>query len=137
MSIRAEQHRAEIEEYRRVQEYYATTRQLWIESITFAFALIVSMVAALRRLGIVIMNHEYAGQWMVLGYWTAFFLFVALDSLLAKQRHPVPVLFGPLNPERIFEKFAAQGRIWQLVLVLMLPVTARFITAVRIFLAAH
>jgi hypothetical protein len=91
------------------------------------------VIVSLRKFGIGLPEREHLRQWLFLFYWGSFLLFVSLDSFLTKVRHPVPILFGPLHPERIYEKFATQERAWQLLLVLMLPVTARLVGAITYF----
>jgi|GEM_PF-6603665 len=134
MSRIAEQHRAELEQYRQIEAYYASIRQPWVERITFALALTAAVLVSLRRLGIGFTDYEHHGQWLTLGYWVALILFAGLDSIFAKAHHPVPIIFGGFNPSRVYEKFATQGRAWQLLLVLMLPLAARLIVEVMFFL---
>lgn len=133
MSLLAEQHKAERELYRQTKAYYAAVRRPWLEHITFTLALVASILVSLRRFGIGITDYEHHGQWLTLFYWVALILFVGLDSIFAKAHHPVPIPFGGLNPSRLYEKFAMQERAWQLLLVLMLPLTARLIVAIMFF----
>lgn len=133
MSLRAQQHRAELELYRQTKAYYDSIRRPWLERITFSLALLASVLVSLRRFGIGIINNEHHGQWLIAFYWVSFVLFIGLDSIFAKARHPVPIPFGGFNPSRIYEKFATQERGWQLFLVLMLPLLARLIAAVIYF----
>jgi len=133
VSLRAEQHKVELEQYRQTKAYYASIRRPRLERITFAIALLASVTVSLRRLGIGITDYEHHGQWLTLFYWVALVLFVGLDSIWTKAHHPVPIPFGGFNPSRIFEKFAMQERAWQLLLVLILPLTARLIAAIVYF----
>jgi hypothetical protein len=135
MSRIAERHKAEMELYRQTKAYYDAIRRPWLEWTTFVLALAGSVAVSLRRFGIGITDYEHEGQWLTLYYWISLALFCVLDAAVARARHPLPISFGPLNPSRIYEKFATQERAWQLLLVLMLPVTARLVVAVM--LAIH
>ena len=126
MSFAAEQHRVELERYREAQAYYASIRRPALERITFAVALVASIASAGRILGWWLVGY---GQWVVLFSIVSFLAFVGLDSIWAKASHPVPLPLGGFNPSRIYEKFSMQERAWQILLVLMLPVTARFVAA--------
>lgn len=137
MSFQAEQHKAELEQYRQTKAFYASIRRPWLERVTFAFALLTSVAVSLRRFGIGITDYEHHGQWLTVAYWITFLFFVGLDSIFTKAHHPVPIPFGNLNLSRIYEKFAMQERAWQLLIVLMLPVTARFIVALMFFTSTH
>ncbi len=127
MSLAAEQHKAEREQYRQTKAYYASIRRPGIERITFAFALAASITSAGRILGWWLLGY---GQCVTLFYIISFIAFIGLDSIFAKALHPVPLPFGGFNPSRIYEKFAMQERAWQILVVLMLPVTARLISAI-------
>ena len=133
MSLRTEQRDAERKLYRQTRDHYASMRRPWLERVTFALAVLAAVLVSLRRLGVGITDYEHHGQWLTVFYWIAFLLFVGLNSVFAKARHPVPALFGGLNPSRVYEKFAVQERAWQLLLVLMLPLTARLIVAIIFF----
>jgi hypothetical protein len=136
MSFRAEQHRLEKEQYRQTKAYYASIRRPRLERITFTLALLASIAVSLRRFGIGITDYGHQGQWLTALYWVSFILFVGFDSIFAKAHHPVPAPFGAFNLSRIYEKFAMQERAWQLLLVLMLPLTVRLIVAVMAFNSA-
>lgn len=137
MSLLAEQHKAERELYRQTKAYYASIRRPWLERITFILALVASILVSLRRFGLGITDYERHGQWLTLFYWVALILFAGLDSIFTKAHHPIPIPFGGLNPSRLYEKFAMQERAWQLLLVLMLPLTARLIAAIMFFASAR
>jgi hypothetical protein len=126
MSFAARQHRAELERYREIKAYYSSIRRPAIERITFAFALAASITSAGRILGWWLIGY---GQWIALFYILSFIAFVGLDSIFAPARHPVPLPLGGFNPSRIYEKFSMQERAWQILVVIMLPVTARLIAA--------
>lgn len=130
MSRLAELHKAEKELYRQIQAYYTAIRRPWLEWTTFTLALLAASALVLRRFGIGIINYHAEGEWLVAMYWVCLFLFLCLDSIFTKARHPLPVPFGFASFGRIYEKFAMQGRAWQILLVLMLPVTARLIAAI-------
>ena len=130
MSLRAEQHKAELEDYRRAKAYYASIRRPRLERITFTLALVASIAVSLCRFGIGLTGDEHYGEGITIFYCVSLLLFVGLDSVFAPAHHPVPILFGGLNPSRLYEKFAMQERAWQLLLVLMLPLTARLIAAI-------
>ena len=127
MSLAAEQHKAEKEQYRQTKAYYASICRPTIERITFAFALAASIASAGRILGWWLLGY---GQLLTLFYIVSFIAFIGLDTIFAKAHHPVPLPFGGFNPSRIYEKFAMQERAWQILVVLMLPVTARLISAI-------
>ena len=127
------QHRAEQALYRQTVAYYSSTRRPWLERITFTFALLSSILVSLRRLGLGFTDYENHGQWLTLFYWVSLLLFLGLDTVFAKAHHQIQIPFGGLNPSRIFEKFVMQGRVWQLLLVLMLPVSARLLDAFLYF----
>jgi hypothetical protein len=57
--------------------------------------------------------------------------FTGADSWVARAWHPIPNPLGGVNPGRMYEKVAMQERAWQLLLVLMLPITARLWVAFR------
>lgn len=137
MSLRAEQHRIEKEQYRQTKAYYALIRRPRLERITFALALLASILVSLRRFGIGITDYEQQGQWLTAFYWVSFVLFIGFDSVFAKAHHPVAAPFGAFNLSRIYEKFAMQERAWQLLVVLMLPLTARLIVAIMFFSSTH
>ncbi len=130
MSPRTEQRKAELDLYRQTKAYYESLRSPWFERVTFAFALLAAVLVSLRRLGIGITDYDHHGQWLTAFYWVCFLIFVGWDSVFAKARHPMPIPLGGLNPSRVYEKFAVQERAWQLLLVLMLPITARLIAAI-------
>lgn len=127
MSLAAEQHKAEMEQYRQTKAYYASIRRPTIEKITFAFALAASIMSAVRILGWWLIGY---GQWVTLFYIVSFIAFIGLDSIFAKAHHHVPLPLGGFNPSRIYEKFAMQERAWQILVVLMLPLTARIISGI-------
>lgn len=128
MSLRAEQHRAEKEQYRQTKAYYASIRRPMMERITFAFALAGSIASAGLILGLWLPGY---GEWVTLFYIVSFIAFIGLDSIFAQAHHPVPLPLGGFNPSRIYEKFSMQERAWQILVVLMLPLTARLISAIR------
>lgn len=130
MSFAAERHRAEIEVYRQSKAYYESIRRPARDGITFAIALTASVTIAGRTLGLWLMG---SGQWVILFYFISLIVFVGLDSVFTRARHPVPLPLGGFNPSRIYEKFSMQERAWQLVLVLMLPVTARLVASFIVF----
>jgi len=118
-----------MELYRQTKAYYDSIRRPWLEWTTFILALIGSSAVALRRFGVGLFGSPQEAEWLLVYYWVSLLLFAVLDAVVAKARHPIPIPFGPLNPSRIYEKFAAQERAWQLLLVLMLPVIARLVVA--------
>ena len=126
MSLRAEHYKAEIAHHQQIRAFYAAIRRPWLEIITFGLALLGSILVSLRRFGIGITDYEHQGQWLTVYYWVALLLFVSADSIFCRTRRPDGLSFGGFNP---LEKFAAQGRLWQIALVLMLPITARVIVA--------
>ena len=126
-----------MEQYRQSKAYYASIRRPWLERVTFTLALLASIAVSLRRFGIGITDYEHEGQWLTVFYCVSLILFLGLDTIFAKAHHPVPMPLGGFNPSRIYEKFTMQGRAWQLLLVLMLPLTARFIVALRFFISTH
>jgi hypothetical protein len=126
MSRASEQHKAEMEQYRQIKAYYDSIRRPVLERITFALALVASIVAAGRILGLWLTGY---GQWVAVFYGVSLIAFVGLDSVIAPAHHPVPLPLGGFNPSRIYEKFSVQERAWQILVVLMLPVTARLIAA--------
>src|SRR5687768_10091646 len=123
MSYYVEQRKAEIAQFREIEACYAAIRRPWLERITFTIALLAAVAVSLRRFGIGITDYEHHGQWLTLFYWIAFVAFVGLDPIFAKAHHPVRMPLGGFNPIRMYEKFALQKRAWQLLLVLMLPLT--------------
>ncbi len=137
MSRRAEQHRVEMAQYRQIKAYYASIRRPVLERATFFIALLASIAVSFRRLGIVFVDYQHESQWLTLAFWISVILFAVFDLLFAKTPHPVPIAFGSFNPGRIYEKFAMQERMWQLLLVLMLPVTARLIATLHFWNAVR
>jgi hypothetical protein len=130
MSFGAQQHRAEMEQYRQTRAYYASIRRPGLEWATFVLALLASSSVCLRVFGVGFSNDNHSTQWLTAFYWGSLIVFASLDSFLSKAHHPVPTPFGSLNPARIYEKFAMQERAWQLILVLMLPLTVRLVDAI-------
>jgi hypothetical protein len=127
MSRRAEQHRAELEAYRKTKEYYASIRRPGLERVTFGVALAAAIAAAGRILNLWLIGY---GEWITVIYAIAFVSFVGLDSIFTRADHPVDLPLGGFNPSRIYEKFAMQERAWQVLVVLMLPLTARLVLAI-------
>lgn len=128
MSRLAELHRAEKELYRETMAYYAAIRRPRLEWTTFALAATMSILVTAHMFGIGLADYQSEGSWVAAGWWICLALFTNLDTLLAKARHPMPAAFFAFFG-RIYEKFAMQERAWQLIVVLMLPITARFVIA--------
>jgi hypothetical protein len=119
-----------MEQYRQTRAYYASIRRPGLEWATFVLALLASSSVCLRVFGVGFSNDNHSTQWLTAFYWGSLIVFASLDSFLSKAHHPVPTPFGSLNPARIYEKFAMQERAWQLILVLMLPLTVRLVDAI-------
>jgi len=129
MSRLAELHRAEKELYRETMAYYAAIRRPRLEWTTFALAATMSFLVTLHMFGVGFFNYRIEGEWLTAAWWICLAPFTSLDTFLARARHPMPAAFFAFFG-RIYEKFAMQERAWQLLVVLMLPVTARFAIAV-------
>ncbi len=110
--------------------YYAAIRRPRLERTTFALAATMSLLVTAHMFGIGFVNYRVEGQWFAACWWICFALFTSLDTLLARARHPMPAAAFFAFFGRIYEKFAMQERAWQLLVVLMLPVTARFVIAI-------
>lgn len=137
MSFHSSQHAEEAALYRQTKAYYAAIRRPWLERILFTLCLAVSLAAALTWFGISPAAWPDYNDWLTVLYWVCLLLFVGADSLLAKASHPRPVPFGPFHLGRIYEKFAMQERSWQLLVILMLPLTGRLLFAIRLYHATH
>jgi hypothetical protein len=137
MSRLAELHRAEKELFDETQRYYAAIRRPWLEWTTFVVAVDVAIVVALRIFGVRLTGHPAEGEWVTGARWVSLFLFACLDTMISRERHPLPAPAFFAYFGRIFEKFAMQGRTWQLLLVLMPPITARLIVAGMAFFSTR
>ena len=132
MSIRGRQLKIEMNQYLITKSYYDAIRSLWIERITFTFAMLAAIAMVLSKFRISLIASQHYNQSITIFYWTSCILFFALDSIISKARHPIPAMFGPFNPARILEKFTMQGRAWQLVLVIVVPQAAHLIAVFMI-----
>src|SRR4051812_34268900 len=121
MSPSAQKHREEMERFRQTKAYYASIRRPAVEWTTFIVALAAAILAGGRLLGWWL----GPGGWVFGAYVVALIAFVGLDSIFAPAHDPVRMPLGGFNPSRMYEKFVMQERAWQLVLVLMIPATAR------------
>jgi hypothetical protein len=126
MNPRVQEHREQMERFRQMKAYYASIRRPWLEWVTFLWALAAATL--------------YAGaclRWWLPGrgipvflcYGAAVILFIGIDSIFAPAHDPVRMPLGGFNPSRMYEKFVMQERAWQLIVVLLIPATARLIAA--------